>query len=160
MCSLIERKEQERFEEILMTSIFRVSVAASVFSAFALSAFAQAAGSVTAATGDVGSVKVLRGAEIVSVQTGAELIDGDVVQTGSAGTATLTAYGCTVNLKALESVTVNAEFCKAVVAKLDASGVTVADATVAGGGGVGAALPLAALAVVGTGAALAAASSP
>ena len=146
-----------------MTSIFRVSVAASVFSAFALSAFAAATGSVTSATGEVGSVVVQRGTEIISIQTGAELLDGDVVQTRAAGMASITAYGCTVELKALESVTVNAQFCEAVIAKLDASGVTVADATVAGGGGVGAALPLAALAVVGGGAALAAgdgASSP
>jgi hypothetical protein len=139
-----------------MTSIFRASIAASALSAFALSAFAQAAGSLTAATGDVGQVKVQRGVEVDSIGTGAELREGDVVKTGSTGTAKISAYGCERTLNPLESLTINAQFCEAVVAKLDSSGVSVADATVASGGGIGSALPLVALAGVGAaGAALA-----
>ena len=128
-----------------MTSFFRTSIAAGVLCAFALSAFANATGSVTSATEEVGSVVVQRGTEIISIGSGAELLDGDIVQTRAAGTATITAYGCTVELKALESVKVDAQFCKAVIAKLDASGVAIADAGVAGGG-VGAAVGLTAAA--------------
>lgn len=131
-----------------MTSIFRASIAASVLSAFALSAFAQASGSVTEASVEPGSVKVLRGADVLPVEPGDELLDDDVVQTGSTGTAKLAAYGCTVDLQPLQSVAVNSQFCDPVILAVDESGVLLADATVAGGG-VGAALPLVALAGVG-----------
>lgn len=136
-----------------MASFFRLSVAAAAASAFALSAFADAAGSVLSLAGDEGSVIVVRGNETFSLAPGDTIFEGDQIITRSGGTAEITVGNCTRSLGSLESITVAEDFCTRTIASVDTSGTILADAAMEGGSGVGAAMPLAALAGLGTAAA-------
>lgn len=120
--------------------------------AFAAPAFAQAPVTVGAVSGDAGSVIVVRGTETFSLQAGDELFDGDRIITRQGGTISIQAEGCSRDLTGLQSITVGPDICVQQIASVDQSGLVEGDAAVQGGG-VGAAMPLAALGGLATAAA-------
>jgi len=79
-------------------------------SAFSLS-HAQSAGNVEATSGAPGGVLVTRDGESYSILAGDPVFSGDVVTTTSTATASITAFGCTIDLLANRSVAVDADFC-------------------------------------------------
>jgi len=123
--------------------------------AFALSGtfmIAAAASSVTAVTGETGSVIVVRGGESFSLQAGDPLFEGDRIVTRTAGTADITTDNCERTIPASSTIVIDAEFCEIVIASADET--ILADAgEISSGGGVGAAMPLAALGGLATAAA-------
>lgn len=125
-----------------MAKLVRISVASLAASAFALSAFADQVGSVTAATGEADQVIVVRGNETFSLTTGDVIFEGDQIITRSGGTAEISVADCTRQLGNLEAITVDRDFCTKAIASVDPSGTVLADAAIEGGSGVGAALPI------------------
>ena len=148
-----------------MSNFLRAVIAGVALSAVSLPALAQE-GSVISVTGEAGSVIVVRGIETFALSANNPLFDGDRIITQAAGGTEVTAYGCTKTLKALESITIAADFCNLSVVSVAADSTVLADAAVvSGGGGVGAALPIIGLVAAGGAAAAAAgdgddASSP
>lgn len=138
-----------------MSFILRAAIAGFAVSAISLSAQAQEVGSVTTVTGDTGSVIVVRGSETFSLAAEDVLFEGDQVITQSAGATEITAYECTRTLGALEAITLAPDFCTQVIASVAADGTILADAAIAGGGGIGAALPIAGIVLAGGAAAAA-----
>jgi hypothetical protein len=67
----------------------------------------------------------------------------------------VTAYGCTRSLASLESLIIAADFCTQTIASVAADGTVLADAAIAQGSGVGAALPIAGVAAAAAAAAAA-----
>ena len=108
-----------------MAKLVRISVASLAASAFALSAFADQVGSVTAATGEADQVIVVRGNETFSLTTGDVIFEGDQIITRSGGTAEISIADCTRQLGNLEAITVDGDFCTKAIASVDPSGTSL-----------------------------------
>jgi len=116
---------------------------------------AYAASSVTATTGEAGTVIVVRGGETFSLAAGDPLFDGDRIVTRAGATVDITTDGCTRTLPETSTIVIDAAFCEAVFASADETVLAAAD-DIATGGGTGAALPILGAVLVGGGAAAAA----
>lgn len=75
------------------------------------SAFAQGIGTITAISGETGTVIVQRGADTYSLGLNDELFPGDKIVTREGGTVQFSAYGCSVDLEGGSMATLNADFC-------------------------------------------------
>jgi hypothetical protein len=113
---------------------------------------ASAETSVTSTTGEAGGVVVVRGGETFSLGAGDPLFEGDRIVTRSEATAEIAGEACTRSIPASSTIIIGDDFCTAVIASADET--ILADAgEIATGNGIGAAMPLAALAGLGTAAA-------
>ena len=124
-----------------MANILRTSIACLALSALALTAAAQEVGNVETVAGEPDAVIVLRGTETFSLAEDDLLFEGDRVITRATGTTEITAYDCSRELSSLESITIAPDFCTQLIVAVGEDGVVLADAAIAEGGGVGAALP-------------------
>ena len=90
--------------------LFTSALVAAVFSA---SAIAQGVGTISAMTGETGSVVVVRGGQTYSLKAGDTVFEGDRIVTRSGGTVTIDAMGCSVPLGASQTAQVGSSFCTA-----------------------------------------------
>ena len=93
---------------------------------------AHAASSVSAITGEVGSVLVVRGGQTFTLSARDELFDGDRIVTRSGGSVKIVTDGCTRTLPAMSTVVIDGAFCDAVFASASRTVLAEAGITPAG----------------------------
>ena len=119
-----------------MVKFSSITLAALVIWGLGSVAHAQSAGVIASTSGDPGGVLVTRDGETYSILTGDPVFEGDIISTTSSAGASVTAYGCTVNLRNNRAITLNPAFC-------DPSAITSVSGSAsnsAGGGGGSAAV--------------------
>ncbi len=127
---------------VMLRKMLMASVSAFWLSGSFMAAYAAA--NVTATTGETGSVIVVRGGETFSLLAGDQLFDGDRIVTRAGATVDITTDGCTRTIPEISTIVVDGAFCEAVFASAEET--ILADAGgISQGGGMGAAMPLAAL---------------
>ena len=95
----------------MMSTVTKLLIVATALSGCFSLANAQSAGAVDETSGAPGGVLVTRDGESYGILSGDPVFAGDVVSTTSAATATISAFGCTIELAASSSVTVYDGFC-------------------------------------------------